>query len=150
MALIGRQRYAVGFEELKEAFGQRQEVSTSVAQSSQPIREVQRVCEHAQQIVNLQPQITDLQTKQFVPPQHDHTELDQRIEALTDERDKARRRTPAAGTDQELQEEAEMMTRDARQLGEEVRSLTTQLENALALAVGVALAAHQAPDDRGL
>jgi len=72
-ALLDVQRDAIGFEELKEEFGQTQEVLTRVAQYSQPIREVQMVCEHPQQIIDLQWQITDLRMKQFLPPQCDHT-----------------------------------------------------------------------------
>jgi hypothetical protein len=73
MALINLDKDNVGTEQLSEAFIQTQEVLMCAAQYSQPIREVQMVWEHPQQIIDLQRQITDLQTKQFLPPQCDHT-----------------------------------------------------------------------------
>jgi len=150
MALLDLQRDAVGFEELKEAFGQTKEVLTRVVQYSQPIREVQSVCEHPQQIIDLQRQITDLQTKQFLPPQCDHTELEQRIQAPTNEQDEARRRPVALGTNEDLQQELADITQDPQQSGEEARSLRTQLANALTLAAKAAPVAPQTPEDRGL
>jgi hypothetical protein len=74
----------MGMGELRDVFAQTQEVQMRVAQYSQPIREVQMMCNHPQQIIDLQRQITDLQTKQFLPPQCDHTELEQQIQTLTD------------------------------------------------------------------
>jgi hypothetical protein len=44
MALINIQADAIGHEELRVAFTQRQEVLMRVAQYLQPIREVQMVC----------------------------------------------------------------------------------------------------------
>jgi len=120
-----------------------------VAQYSQPIREVQRVCEHPHQIIDLHRQITDLQMKQFLPPQCDHTGLEHQIQTLRNERDEALRRPPAPGTNEDLQQELDDMTRDARQSGEEVRGLRTQLANALRLAARAALSAPQAPEDKG-
>jgi len=55
----------------------------------------------------------------------------------------------APGTNEDLQQELDTMTRDARQSGEEVRDLRTQLANALMLAARAAPAAPQAPEDRG-
>jgi hypothetical protein len=149
MALIDIDKDNIGNDQLREAFIQTQEVLMRVAQYSQPIREVQRVCEHPQQIIELQRQITHLQTKQFLPPQCDHTKFEQRIQTLRDERDEALRRTVAPGTNEELRQELEDMTRDAHQSGEEVRGLRTQLVNALTLAARVVPAAPQAPEDRG-
>ena len=63
MALIDVNKDNIGHEQLMEAFAQTQEVLMRVAQYSQPIREVQMVCKHPQQIINLQPQITDLQSR---------------------------------------------------------------------------------------
>jgi len=119
-----------------------------VAQYSQPIREVQMVCEHPQQIIDLQRQITDLQTRQFLPPQCDHTELERQIQTLKNEWDEALRRPSAPGTNVELQQELDDMTRDARQSGKEVRGLRTQLANALTLATRMAPAGPQTPKDR--
>jgi hypothetical protein len=93
--------------------------------------------------------MTDLQTKQFLPPQCDHTKLEQQIWTLRNERDEALRKTAAPGTSEELQQELDDMTWDTRQPGEKVRGLRTQLANALGLAARVAPAAPQAPEDRG-
>jgi len=147
MALIDIDKDNIGYKQLTEAFAQTQEVLMRVAQYSQPFREVQRICEHPQQIINLQRQITDLKARQFLPPQCDHTGLEQQIQTLRTERDEALRRPPAPGTNRELQQELEDMTRDARQSGEEVRGLKTQLANALTLAARAAPAAPQ--EDRG-
>jgi len=149
MALIDIDKDNIGYEQLTEAFVQTQELLMWVAQYSQPIREVQMVCEHPQQIINLQRQVTDLQSKQFLPPPCDHTQLEQQMETLRNERDEALRRPVAPGTNEDLQQELEDMTRDARQSGEEVRGLRTQLANALTLAARAAPAAPQAPEDRG-
>jgi hypothetical protein len=149
MALIDINKDNTGHEELPEAFAQTQEVLMRVAQYSQPIREVQRVCEHPQQILELQREITDLKTRQFLPPQCDHTALEQQIQTLRHERDEALKRPAAPGTNEDLQQELDDMTRDARQSGEEVRDLRTQLANALTLAARVAPAAPQAQEDRG-
>jgi hypothetical protein len=149
MALIDVDKDNTGYEQLRESFGQTQEVLMRVAQYSQPIREVQMVCKHPQQIIDLQWQITDLQTKQFLPPECDHTELEQQIQTLRNEPDEAFRRPPAPGTNEELQQELDDMTRDPRQSGEEVRGLRTQLANTLTLAARAAPAAPQAPEDTG-
>jgi hypothetical protein len=148
MALLDLQRDAVGFEELKEAFGQTQEVLTRVAQYSQPIRQVQMVCEHPQQIIDLQRWITDIQAKQFLPPQYDNTEIEQQIWTMMNERDEARRRPVAPETDKELWQELADMTQDAQQSGEEVRGLRTQLVNALTSAARAARPAPQAPEGK--
>jgi len=107
------------------------------------------VCEHPQQIIDQQRQITDLQTNKFLPPHCDHTGREQQIQTLWIERDKALRKTAAPGTSEELQQQLDFITRDARQCGEEVRGLRMQLANALKLAAGAAPAAPQAPEDRG-
>ena len=149
MALLDLQRDAIGFEELKEVFRQTQEVLMPVAQYSQPIREVHMICKDPQQIIDLQRQITDVQTKQILPLQCDHTELEQRIQTLTNEWGEARRRPAAPGTDEDLRQELGDMTQDAQQSGEEARSLRTQLANALTLPARAAPAAPHAPKDRG-
>jgi len=149
MALIDIDKDNIGYEQLTEAFVQTEGVLMRVAQYSQPIREVHRVCEHPQQIIDLQRQITDLQARQFLPPQCDHNGMEQQIQTLRNERDEALRRPPAPGTNEDLRQELDDMTRDARQCGEEVRGLRTQLANALTLAARAAPAAPQAPEDRG-
>jgi len=113
MALIDIDKHNTGYEQLREVFAQTQEVLMRLAQYSQRIREVHMVCEHPQQIIDRQRQITDLQMKQFLPPQCDHTELEQQIQTLRIERDEALRRPPAPGTNEDLQQELDDMTRDA-------------------------------------
>jgi hypothetical protein len=149
MALIDVDKNNTGFEQLREAFAQTQEVLMRVAQYSQPIREVKMVCEHPQLIIDLQRQIPDLEMKKFIPPQCDHTVLERQLQTLRNERDEAVRRLPASGTNEDLQQELDDMTRDARQSGEEVHVLRTQLVNDLTLAAMAARAAPQAPEDRG-
>jgi hypothetical protein len=107
------------------------------------------VCDHPQQIINLQRQITDLQTKQFLPLQYHYTELEQQIQTLTNERDKARWRPAAPGTDEDLRQDLADMTQDAQQSGEEACSLRTHLTNPLMLAARTAPAAPQGLEDRG-
>jgi hypothetical protein len=149
MALIDVDKDNVGNEDLREAYIQTQEILMWVAQYSKPIREVQMVCEHPQQIINLQRKITDLQTREFQPPQWDHTEFEQQIPTLRNNRDEALRRPAAPATNEDLQQELDDMIRDARQCVEEVRALRMQLSNALTLAGRAAPAAAQAPEDRG-
>jgi hypothetical protein len=149
MALIDIDKDNTGYEQLREVFAHTQEVLMRVAQYSQPIREVQMFCVHPQHIIDLQRQVKDLQTKQFLPPQCDQTELERQIWILRDERDEALRRPAAPGTSEHLQQELDDMSRDVRQSGEEVRRLRTQLVNALMLAARGAPAAPQAPEDRG-
>jgi len=116
------------------------------AQYSQPIREVQMVCNYPQRIINLQCQVTDLQMKQFQLPQGDHTELEQQIQVLTNEQDEARCRAATPGAHEELQPEVADMTQNAQQSGEEVRGFRTQLTNALTLAARVS---PKAPEHKG-
>jgi hypothetical protein len=106
------------------------------------------VCNHPQQIINLQQQITDLQGRQFLPTQCDHTKMEQQIHTLPNEWDEARKRPGAPGTDEELRQELADVTQDPQQSGEEVRGLRMQLANALMLATRAAPAAPQAPEDR--
>jgi len=120
-----------------------------VAQYSQPIREVQRVCNHLQQIINLQRQITDVQAKHFLPPRFDHTNMEQRKQTVTNEWDQARHRHTAPGTNEELRQELADMTQDAQYSVEAARSLRTQLAKALTLAARVAQAAPQGPENSG-
>lgn len=77
MSLINLRRDAMGFKKLNETLGQTPKVLTRVAQYSQPIRKVQMVFNHPQQIINLQQQVTDLEMRRSLPPQYDHTELEQ-------------------------------------------------------------------------
>jgi len=113
------------------------------------MREVQRVRDYPQQIIDLQRQTTDLQTQQFLPPQCNYTGMEQQIQTLTNKQNEARRTPAATGTDEELWGELAVMTWDAQQSGEEVCGSRTQLVNALTLAARAALAAPHALEDRG-
>jgi len=107
------------------------------------------VCENPQQIIDLQFQITDLQAREFLLPQWDHTELEVQLQTLTNEREEARMRPPAPRTGEELRQELADITRDARESGDEVQGLRTQLANALTLAERAAPSAPHAPEDSG-
>jgi hypothetical protein len=124
MTLIDIQVDAIGYEELREAFTQTQEVLMGVEQYSQPISKL--VFDHPQQIIDLLQQITYLQTKQFLPPQCDHTEFEHQLQTLWNGRDEARRRHSAPGTNEKLRQELADMTQDAQQSGEEAWSLRMQ------------------------
>jgi len=150
MALLDIQRVAIRFEALNEAFAPTQEVLMRPAQYPQPIRPVRMECEYPQQIIELQWQITDLETKQMLPPQWDHTELEQRIWTSTNELDESRRRSVAAGMNKEQREQLSVMTRGAQQSGHEVHALKMQLANACMVPATTTPAAPQAPDDCGL
>jgi len=126
IVLINIQRDAMGFDKLNDVFGQTHELLMRVAQCSQPIREVQMVCNHTQLIIDLRRQITDLLGKQFQPPQCNCTELEQRIQTLTGKRDEACMRLTGIGTDQELRQDSADISRDAQQSEEGVRGFRTQ------------------------
>ena len=70
-----------------------QEVLRRVAQYTEPAAVVQMVCDHLAQIIALQKQITVLQTEQFLPPEWDHSTLEQQWETLRQELEQARRIT---------------------------------------------------------
>jgi hypothetical protein len=67
MALIDIQWDAIRFTKLSEAFPWTQGVLMRVAQYPQCIWDVQMVCNHARQIIDLQRQITKQQVKQCLP-----------------------------------------------------------------------------------
>jgi hypothetical protein len=88
-------------------------------------------------------------SRQFLPPQYDHPEIDNQIQTLRYERGQARLRPVAPGTDKDLRQALADMTRDTQESGEEVRGLRTQLAHSLILEARAAQAAPQAPEDRG-
>jgi len=135
-------------------FGERQtlleeshEVLKGVAQYTEPVGMVQRVCNRPAQIIALQKQITDLQTQQFLPPECDHSTFEQPLDRLRKELEDTRRVPRTAGTDEDLRQELGDMTRDARQLREEVQALRTHLANVLSVAARVAPTPPQQPKD---
>jgi len=126
-----------------------QEVLRRVARCTESEAMVQRLCDHPAHIVTLQKQITDLQTHQFLLPECDQSTFEQQWETLRQELEEARRIPRTVGTDEDLRQELDDMTRDARQSGEEVRGLSTQLANARFLAAQAAPTPPQHPEDRG-
>jgi hypothetical protein len=149
MALIDLNRETMGAEATTDAFVQAQEVMMRIAQYSQPVRTIQAVCDHPAQIVALQKQITNLQSKQFIPPSCDHTTFEQQIQQLRGNLDEARKTPRIVGTDEDLRRELDDMTRDAREASEESWHLRTLLANVLSLAVRAAPPAPQQQEDRG-
>jgi hypothetical protein len=149
MALIDLNKEQMDLEATTDAFVQAQEVMMRIAQYSQPVRTIQALCDHPAQITNLQKQITELQTRQFLPPSCDHTTFEQQIQQLRNELDEARRTPRTVGTDEDLRRELDDMTRDAREASAEATSLRTQLANALSLAARAAPPAPHQPEERG-
>jgi hypothetical protein len=72
MAVIDLNQEMMGTEATTYAFIQAQEVMMRIAQYSQPVRTIQAVCDHPEQMIALQNKITDLHAKQFLPPPCDH------------------------------------------------------------------------------
>jgi hypothetical protein len=99
--------------------------------------------------MKLPKEITELKSQRFLPPQYDHTEMENQIQTLRNEWDDARVMTTASGIDKDLRQELADMTRDTQESGEEVHGLRTQLANALTLAARTAPAAPQALEDQG-
>jgi hypothetical protein len=149
IALIDLKQETMGTEATTDAFLQAQELMMRIAQYSKPVRTIQAVCDHPSQIVTLQKQITDLQTKKFLRPSHDHTTFEQQIQQLRDDLNEARKTPRIVGTDEDWRRELDNMTRDAREASEESRSLRTQLVNALSLATRAAPPAPWQQEDRG-
>jgi hypothetical protein len=149
MALIDLNQETMGAEATTDACILAQEVMMRIAQYSQPVRTIQAVCDHQSQIPALQKQLTDLQTKQFLPPSCHHTAFEQQIQQLKNDLDEAHRTPRTAGTDEDIRRELEDMTWDAREASAEAASLRTQLANPLSLAARVAPTPPQQPEDRG-
>jgi hypothetical protein len=127
-----------------------QQVLSRVAQYSQPVREIQQVCNHPAEIADLRNQVTILRAQtQPAPLVCDHTNYETQLETLRNDLEVARRTPRTAGTDEDLRRELDDMTRDAREASEESRNLRTQLANALSLAARAAPPAPQQQEDRG-
>jgi hypothetical protein len=149
MALIDLKQETMGREATIDPFVQAQELMMIIAQYSDPVRTIQAVCDHPGQIIALQTQITDPQTKQFLPPPCDHTTFEQQIQQLRNDLNKAQMTTRSAETDEDLRGELDDKTWAAGEGSEESRSLRTQLANALSLAARAAPPAPQQLEDRG-
>jgi hypothetical protein len=127
-----------------------QQVLSRVAQYSQPVREIQQVCNHPEEIADLRNQIIILRAQTQPPPfECDHTNYETQLTTLRNELEVARRTPRTEGTDEDVRRELDDMTRDAREASEESRNLRTQLANALSLAVRAAPPAPHQPRDIG-
>jgi hypothetical protein len=148
MELIDLNQETMGSEATIDAFVQAQEVMMRTVQYSQPMRTIQAVCDHPEQIIALQKQITDLQRKQFLPPSSDHTTFEQQIQQLRNDLHEVHKTPRTVGMDKDLQKELDNMTWDAWEASDESQSLRTQLVNALSLSPRAAPAAPQQFEDR--
>ena len=125
------------------------EVLRGVGQYTNHANIIQSGCTPLAHIITLPKLMTDLRARQFLPPQCDQTEMENLIQTVIDNQRKTWGRHPAPGTDEELTVELVVMTRDRWQSGEEVSGFRTQFTNSLMLAARAALAATQAPENRG-
>jgi len=135
--IVNRNLMEIDFAERQAVLEEPHEVLGRVAQYTEPAAIVQRVCDHPTQIISLQKQITDLHTHQVLPPECDRLTFEQQLETLRQESEEARRIQRTVGTDEDLWQEQDDTTRDAGQLGEEVRAVRTLLANAVSLAARV-------------
>ena len=120
--IVNRNLSEIDFAErqtlLEEALG----VLRRVAQYTELAAMVQRVCDHPALIIELQNQITDLQTQLVLPAECDHSMFEQQLETLRQELEEARRIPRTVGADHDLRHELDDMTWDARQSEEEVHA----------------------------
>ena len=146
--IVSRNMLEIDFGERQTLLEEAQEGLKRVAQYTEPVAMVQRVCDHPAQIFALQKQITDLQTQQFLPAECDHSTLKQRLETSKLELEEARSVPRPAGTDEDLQQKLDDMSRDARKSAEDVRASRTQLANVLFLPAWIAPTPPQQPEDQ--
>jgi len=127
-----------------------QQVLSRVAQYSQPVREIQQVCSHPAEMTALRNQITILRARvQPALPLCDHTYYETQLETLWNELAVARRTPQVEGTDDNIRQELDDMSRDVRDANTEAMSFRTQLANALSFAVLAAPKPSQRQKDRG-
>jgi len=126
------------------------QVLSRVAQYSQPVREIQHVYSHPAEITDLRNQITILWARvQPVPPLCDYTNYETQLAPLQKELEVARRTPRVEGTDDDIRQDLDDMTWDAREGNAEAVSLRTQLANALSLALWAGPIPPQGQEDRG-
>jgi len=145
--IVNRNLLEIDFAERQTLLEEAQGVLRRVARNTKPAAMVQRVCDLPAQIIELQKQITELQTQQFLLPECDHSTFKQPLEILRQELEEARRTPRTLGADEDCRQELDDMTRDARQSEEEVQALRTQLGNGLSTAARVAPTTRQQSDD---
>ena len=99
--IVNRQLTELDIAERQGMLEETREVLRRVAEYPEVTSMVQRVSDHPAQRIALQKEITELTCQRFIPPQCDHTEIENQILPLTAKRDKARRRPAAPRTDEE-------------------------------------------------
>ncbi|KAF8539104.1 hypothetical protein BDD12DRAFT_805613 [Trichophaea hybrida] len=134
MALLDLNKDTMGTECTTDTFVHAQEVLMRITQYSQPVRDIQMVCDHPSLIIAIHKQITDMQAERFLPPSCDHATFEQHIQQLRHKLNEARNAPGMEGTDQETQQELDVMIRDAQEACVEVQNLSMQIPNVLALA----------------
>jgi len=147
--IVNRNLLEIDFAERQTLLEDASGVLRRVAQYPGPATMVQMVCDYPVQTMPIQKQITDLQTQQFLPPECNHSTFKQPFETLRGELEDTRRVPITAGTDEDLLQELDNITRDSRQLGDEVRALRTQSANAQSLAPLEAATPPHQPEGRG-
>jgi len=103
--IVNRNLMEIDFAERQAILESAQAVRRRVAQYTEPAAMVQRVCNHQNQIIVLQKQITDLQTQQFLRPECDDSMFEQQLEILRQEPEEARRIPRTVGTDKDVRQE---------------------------------------------
>jgi hypothetical protein len=149
MVLLNIQQDIIVFVDVNMLIAQTQGLIVRVVKILQPIRKVQVVCKHPQQMDGLQPWLTDLHSMQSWPPRCNHTEFVQWIMARTRECDQARIRPAAPRSDMELRQELLKMIQHPEQSGKNAHSVRMHLANPSKLAARADPASPQATEDRG-
>jgi len=147
--IVNRDLLEIDVGERQKLLEEAEQLLWRVAQYTEPATMVQTVCNYLEQIIALQKQITDLQSQQFLPPECDHSAFEQQLETFSQELEEARRTLRMVGMDEDLQQELDDMTQDARQSAEEVRAVRTQFVNVLSLAARAAPTPPQRLEDQG-
>ena len=115
--MVNRNVLEIDFRERQISLEESKEVLSRVEQYTKPTATVQRVCDHPVQIIAVQKQIMDLQAQQFPSQECDHSAFQQQLEALKQELEEARSTPRMVGADEDLCQELDDLTRDARQSG---------------------------------
>jgi len=81
--VINRNVLEVEVTERQRMLEEAQEVLRRVVEYIKPAITVQRVCDHLVQIIALLAKIMNVMAQAFIPPEYDHTKIDERIQVLT-------------------------------------------------------------------
>jgi len=108
-------------QEIEEYLGLAEQILWRMAQYSQPLLVLQRVCSHPKEIALLQRQLVDLQIQQHLPPPDcDRLAYSPTSEGLQNDLEEARRISRAEWTAVEIRQPLDAMTNDIRQSVQEV------------------------------